>query len=254
MTVLAIRNLSKRYGDFTAVQDVSLTVGAGEIVALVGPNGAGKSTVLKTIPGLVRPTTGTVEVQGHSVEADPLAVRRLVGYVPQRVAFADAGPAEAVVAYYSRLKGVRDPSPRDVLSDAGLALAADRPARTFSSGMMQRLGLAIALQGAPALLVLDEPMVSLDPDGSEIVRGILRAHRARGGAALVATHILSDAEMLADRICLLANGRVLADDTVPALVRRFAPRLELELGRWQRGPGPLETVYREAFRAAGDGP
>lgn len=252
MSVLVIRDLSKRYGDVLAVQQVSLTVGAGEIVALVGPNGAGKSTVLKTIPGLVRPTAGTVEVRGHSVQSDPLAARRQVGYVPQRIAFADRGPVDELVMFCGRLKGLRDLSAVSVLASVGLEAAAARSAATLSGGMMQRLGLAIALLGAPPLLVLDEPMVSLDPDGSEAVREVLRTHRVRGGAAIVATHILGDAEMLADRICLLANGRVLADDTVPALVRRFAPRLEPDLKRWQRAPGPLETVYREAFRAAGD--
>lgn len=254
MSVLAIRGLSKRYGDVTAVHDLSLTVDAGEIVALVGPNGAGKSTVLKAIPGLIRATAGTVEVLGHSVEKEPLAVRGMVGYVPQRIAFFDAGPVENLVAFYARIKGVPDPSPRNVLSGVGLGSVADRPAVTFSGGMMQRLGLAIALLGAPPLLVLDEPMVSLDPDGSDIVRDVLRTHRLRGGAVLVATHILGDAELLADRICVLAKGRVLADDTVPALVRRFAPRLEPDLTHWQPAPGPLETVYREALRAAGAGP
>lgn len=251
MSILVIRGLTKRYGDVIAVRDASLAAGAGEIVALVGPNGAGKSTVLKTIPGLIRPTAGRVDVLGHAVGTDPLVVRRLVGYVPQRLAFTDARPAEHVVAHYAALRGAADRSARNLLSEVGLARAADRPARAFSGGMMQRLGLAIALLGAPPLLVLDEPMVSLDPDGSAIVRETLRAHRARGGAALIATHILSDAEMLSDRVCLLANGRILADDTVPALVQRFAPELEADLDTWRPGPGPLETVYREAFRAAG---
>src|SRR5262249_24677131 len=141
--------------------------------------------------------------------------------------------------------------PARVLASVGLAHVASRQADQLSGGMMQRLGLAIGLLGAPPLLVLDEPMVSLDPDGSDIVRRVLAQQRARGGAVLLATHLLGDAELLADRVCLIAQGRVVADDSVPTLVRRFAPALASRLEAWSPEPGVLETVYRAAMQSAG---
>lgn len=246
--MLVIRGLAKRYGAVAAVSDVSLDVGAGEIVALVGPNGAGKSTVLKAIAGLVRPSGGRIEVLGRPAREHPVATRRTVGFVPQRVVFADGAPAARVLQYYGRLNGA-DIDPLQALATVGLSHAAGRPARELSGGMMQRLALAVALLGSPPLLVLDEPMVSLDPDGSEIVRDLLGRHRERGGAALIATHLLSDAELLADRVVMLAHGRVLADGTVPALAQRFAPELRTRAARWSPEPSLLEIAYRRAVRA-----
>jgi ABC-type multidrug transport system ATPase subunit len=244
--VLSIDRVSKRFGRVTALASVSLDVAGGEIVALVGPNGAGKSTLLKTIIGFTKPTSGTVNVLGVSVTDDPLAARRAVGYVPQRVVFADGMRTGRVIAYYAALKGLTDDAAAEALAGVGLAYAESRPVRALSGGMMQRLALAIAMLGRPSLLVLDEPTVSLDPDGSDIVRLVLGRHRARGGAVLLATHLLADAELLADRICLLSNGCVLACDTLAALTARFAPAAPQHAPGWRPEPSALEAIYRAA--------
>ena len=216
--VVALDRLSKRYGAIAALSDVSLTLRAGESVALVGHNGAGKTTFMKQVLGLIRPSGGSVRVFGE----DPagrrgVAVRRRLGFLPESVAFHNAMTGAELLSFYARLKGCGRADNAALLERVGLAEAAQRRVGTYSKGMRQRLGLAQALLGDPKLLLLDEPTSGLDPDSRAQVYEIIDALRRRGATVLVSTHALAEIERHVDRVALLDQGRLVAAGPLSAL-------------------------------------
>ncbi len=213
-------SVTRHFGKVTAVQDVSLTLKAGEATALVGHNGAGKTTLIKLLLGLIRPSAGSVSVLG----ADPAGrngagARRALGFLPENVAFHGAMTGQELMAFYARLKGEPLSRNRELLALVGLADAADRRVSTYSKGMRQRLGLAQTLIGAPRLLLLDEPTSGLDPASRGEVYSMIDRFRADGATILVSTHALAEIGERVDRVAVMHGGGLLADGSLADLRR-----------------------------------
>ncbi|MCU0490395.1 MAG: heme ABC exporter ATP-binding protein CcmA [Chloroflexaceae bacterium] len=230
--MIEFAHIHKRYGAATAIADLSLMVKRGELLALVGPNGAGKTTLIRVLLGLVRPTAGTVCIDGHDVQRDGVAARLLLGYLPQRAVLYGNLTVHENLAFVAQLRGVSPVRIAEVLALVRLAPVAERPARTLSGGMLQRLGLAQALLASPPVLVLDEPTVSLDPQSTLEFKELLRALHAAGTTVLLSSHILGDVQEVADRVAILDHGRLVALDSVAALAQQCAlpERLRIQVG------------------------
>jgi len=215
VAVLSTRGLAKTYvlGFFRkkvrAVTDVSLEVRRGEIFGLLGPNGAGKTTTIKILMGLIRPSSGTAEVLGRPV--GKLESKRRLGYLPETPYFYEYLTGEELLVFFGELFGLgRRESRRRaqlLLERVGLTGAAKMALRRYSKGMLQRVGLAQALINEPELVVLDEPLTGLDPLGRKHLRDVILELRQEGKTVLLSSHILSDVEMLADRVAIVVNGR-----------------------------------------------
>jgi ABC-2 type transport system ATP-binding protein len=220
--------LRKRYGRQLAVDDVSFTVGRGEVVGLLGPNGAGKTSVIKMLLGLVRPDAGEVLLLGRAAR-DPQS-RVGVGYLPELFRYQPWLTAAEVLALHVRLAGVAAPAHdrRESLALVGLAERAGDRVGAFSKGMQQRLGLAVALVADPQLVVLDEPTSALDPLGRADVRDILLTLKDRGVAVLLNSHLIGEVERVCDRVVILDKGRVAASGTLAELLGRREVRLTLD--------------------------
>ncbi len=219
--------LRKRYGRRTAVDDVSFTVGRGEVVGLLGPNGAGKTSVIKMLLGLVRPDAGEVLLLGRPGR-DPRA-RTAVGYLPELFRYQPWLTAAEVLALHVRLSGAAVPAAeqRDVLALVGLAERAADRVGGFSKGMQQRLGLGVALVARPELVVLDEPTSALDPLGRVDVRDVVLSLRERGVAVLLNSHLIGEVERVCDRVVILDRGRVAAAGTLGELLGQRELRMRL---------------------------
>jgi ABC-2 type transport system ATP-binding protein len=274
---LAARGLTKRYGQTQALRGVDVEVGEGELVGLLGPNGAGKSTLVKIACGLVRPSSGTAEVCG--APAGSLAARRALGYLAELFRFPGWASADEVLALHQRLASSTggEPERTELLELVGLLDARGRRVDEMSKGMQQRLGIAQALVGSPRLLLLDEPTSALDPVGRRTVRTLLESLRDRGIAVLLNSHLLSEVELVCDRVVIISNGDVVAAGApadlaqpggveietargvriVAGATREDAPRLVAELvaaGEEIYGvrivTSTLEEVYLEAVGEA----
>ncbi len=224
--MITIRDLRKEYGRVVAVDSVSFSVEPGELVALIGHNGAGKSTTLKVLTGQLRPTAGTVSVAGIDVVADPSAAREKLGYVPEEPALYDYLTCREFLELVVELRDGGDLD--EALAMTGLGSDADRLIREYSQGMRRKTALAAAVVSKPPVLVLDEALNGLDPPSSARVKATLRALCQEGAAVLLSTHVLETVERLADRVVMLAHGRVVADERVAEIGEEGLERLFLE--------------------------
>ena len=211
----------RTFGRKVAVDDLSLTVNPGELFALLGPNGAGKTTAIKLMVGLLRPGAGAVEVCGLSVVEDPREATRLLGYVPDEPFLYDKLSGREFLQFVAEMRGL-DPQTVEARiareTDCfGLGDFLDGLTETYSHGMKQRLVFASAMLHDPAVLVIDEPMVGLDPRSVRIVKDLLLARAAAGATVFMSTHTLAVAEEIADRIGVMAGGRLHFLGTVPEL-------------------------------------
>ena len=229
-TALAVRGLEKRYGSVQALKGVDLDVGEGELFGLLGPNGAGKSTLVKIAVGLVRQTKGDAEVAG--ARAGSRAARGSLGYLAELFRFPGWYSANEVLELHQRLAGSRGGTAerRRLLELVALSEAADRRVDGMSKGMQQRLGIAQALVGEPRLLLLDEPTSALDPVGRRTVRLLLEELRDRGVSVLLNSHLLSEIELVCDRVAILLDGEVVAAGTPAELSRPRGVELETDEG------------------------
>ena len=227
---LEIHGLVKRYGAHTALHGVDLHVDEGELVGLLGPNGAGKSTLTKVACGLVRPTGGSAMVAGHP--AGSKEARRVQGYLAELFRFPGWATAEEVMVLHQRLAGSDGGAAErgDLLGLVGLDDARGRRVEAMSKGMQQRLGIAQALVGEPALLLLDEPTSALDPAGRRTVRDLLVEVRRRGVAVLLNTHLLSEVEQVCDRVVIIDHGAVVTAGRPDELVRPRGVEVETAAG------------------------
>ncbi len=237
--VLEVKGLRKTFhiGFFRkrvdAVQGTSFSVRRGEIFGLLGPNGAGKTTTIKSILRLIFPTEGEIRIFGRS--ADDREAAKRVGYMPENpYVYQYLKPIE-FLDLCGRLVGMpkdeRRTRSEEMIDKVGLRHAADRPIGKFSKGMMQRIGLAQALLHDPELLVLDEPMSGLDPIGRKEVRDLLLEQRARGKTLLFTSHILSDVELLCDRVVIMQQGKITSEGQVHDLLESAGRRVEIRLSR-----------------------
>lgn len=245
--MIEAERVSKRFGSFTAIEDVSFTVARGEIVGFLGPNGAGKTTTMRILAGVFPPTQGRVAIGGHDVGRDPLRARGLVGYFPERVSvYADMTVAR-YLRYVGEMKGRGGRAARqdaaEAMASCSLEPVAGRLIGTLSKGFRQRVGIAQALVGAPRVLILDEPTAGLDPEQVADMRVLIRTLGAER-TIILSTHILPEVEATCDRVIILHRGRVVALDTPENLTRRVrsAAQIVVEVA------GPREPILA-ALRA-----
>jgi ABC-2 type transport system ATP-binding protein len=216
MAAIEIQGLSKRFGDISAVENLSFSTREGAVTGFLGPNGAGKTTTLRMLLGLVTPTAGTATVDGrpYSELAEPI---RHVGAVLESTSFHPGRRARQHLGVLATAAGLPLSRVEEVLDEVGLAEAGDRRVKGFSLGMRQRLALASALLGSPNILVLDEPTNGLDPEGVHWLRHYLRDFADRGGSVLVSSHLLAEVEQTVDDIVIVVNGRVVTQSSLAEL-------------------------------------
>ncbi|ELZ60978.1 MULTISPECIES: ABC transporter ATP-binding protein [Halorubrum] len=209
--------LTKQFGDVTAVDGIDLTVERGEIFGFLGPNGAGKSTTINVLLDFVKPTTGTASMLGLDVSEDREALHGRIGVVPENYGLYDRLSGRRHVELAIELKEAAD-DPNELLDRVGLSTDdANRSAGEYSTGMSQRLALAMALVGSPELLILDEPTSGLDPNGARELRELIRDENERGATVFFSSHILEQVEAASDRVGIMNDGQVVATDTIDRL-------------------------------------
>jgi ABC-2 type transport system ATP-binding protein len=253
MAALAVRGLAKRYGAVEALGGVDLEVAEGELVGLLGPNGAGKSTLVKIVCGLVRPSAGSAEICG--MRAGSREARRSLGYLAELFRFPGWASGDEVLELHQRLAGSHGGAAErtELLELVGLADARDRRVEEMSKGMQQRLGIAQALVGSPPLLLLDEPTSALDPVGRRTVRGLLEELRGRGISVLLNSHLLSEIELVCDRVAILLHGKLVTEGSPAELAKPRGVEIETDEGvRLFEGAG-REDVPRLVEELVGAG-
>ena len=247
--MIAFRHFSKRFGRHAAVSDLTFQAGRGEVVALLGPNGSGKTTSLKAAAGLLRPSAGEVLIGDPPRHAGDAVARRACAYLPQRVSFPDQLSGREVVEFYCTIRGAGGARVDEALEHASLNGASARAVGTYSGGMTQRLGLAVALAADAPLMLLDEPTAALDPDGLCAFYALVQHARAQGRTIVFSSHQLGDVERLADRLAILVGGRLVATFTASELSRRLADRGVMKVAVDRAGPQTLAAVQRLAPHA-----
>jgi Cu-processing system ATP-binding protein len=215
--MIEVRGLAKRFGKITALDSVSFDVAAGETFVFLGPNGSGKTTTLKCLAGLTRPSAGQIRINGIDLRRQPVSARAAISYLPQRVAFPDQVTAREVLDFYRRLRSLPPARVDAALERCAFGAAADRLVSEFSGGMMQRLGIAVAILADAPILLLDEPTASLDPEGAAGFRGFLGALKDMRKTIVFSSHMLSDVDLLADRVAILVAGRMRVVESIAAL-------------------------------------
>ena len=228
---LEVRNLVKRF-DRPAVDGLDLAVRSGEFYALVGPNGAGKTTTLRMVAGLLAPDAGAITVAGIDARADPVAAKRVMAWVSDEPMIYDKLTPreylEFVAGLWSVAPALVAARSDELLDWLGLTAHGDERCEGFSKGMRQKVALAGALVHDPRLIILDEPLTGLDAGSARQVKNVLRARTAAGGTIIMTTHILDVAERLADRIGIIAKGRLIAEGTLDELRRRAGAHAETD--------------------------
>lgn len=239
--MINIQGLTKRFGSFTAVDDVSFEVREGETFALLGPNGSGKSTILKCIAGLIKPTSGEITIGGVDTRKKPQEARKTLSFLPQRVGFHDCLTAHEVLEFYCRLRKLPVSRIEDVVhgSEFNFNGFSEKRVSELSGGMKQKLGLAVACLADAPVLLLDEPTVSLDPAGAIAFRKFLKTLKEKGKTIVFTSHVLADVEMLADRVAVLVDGKL------TALVTREELRQQIADNRRS-----LEEIYLDYAKTA----
>ena len=241
---LEATGLVRRFGTFTAVDDVSLRIDPGETVGVLGPNGAGKTTTISMIAGLLTPDAGSVRIAGVDMFAEPLVAKRHLGLVPQELAIYPELSARDNLTFFGRLQGMRgaELSGRvaEVLQVVGLGDRAGGPSKNFSGGMKRRLNIAIGLLHRPTLLILDEPTVGVDPQSRNAILESVEALTREGMAVLYTTHYMEEAQRLCDRVAIMDGGRIQAEGTREELVETSGGVDTISLA----GRGDLEAAAR----------
>jgi len=231
--VIEATGLTKRYGQFTAVDDLDLSIRKGEIFGLLGPNGAGKTTTILMLLGLTEPTSGTVRVVGYDSVRDPLSVKSVVGYLPDNVGFYPNMTGRQNLRYTASLNRIPPKEAEQridtLLADVGLTEAADKRAGKYSRGMRQRLAIADALIKKPSILILDEPTIGIDPEGVRDMLALLsRLKTEEGMTILLSSHLLHQVQAVCDRVGIFVGGHLIAAGPVPELERQLADKDDSE--------------------------
>ncbi|RLF39975.1 MAG: ABC transporter ATP-binding protein [Thermoplasmata archaeon] len=229
--VIQVRGLSKTYNSVKAVQDVSFNVKKGEIFGFLGPNGAGKTTTIKSILGLIHIDGGYISINGYDITKYSKKAKKYIGYLPEKVAFYDNLTAYQNLCFYADIKNVSRDACKPLLQEFGLIEAMNKKVGTFSKGMKQRLGMARAILGNPAILILDEPSNGLDPRGVALVRRKILQMKEDGTTVFISSHILSEIQEICDRVAIINKGVIVAEDSVENLGAKLKlkPRMIIEL-------------------------
>lgn len=222
--ILEVNNLVKKYGEKAAVKGISFTVESGEIFSLLGPNGAGKTTTISMLSTLYTPTSGDATIGGHSVTREPMAVRRLIGVVPQDLALYEDLTARENLAFWGQMYNLTGKALNarieEVLIQVGLTDRAKDRVRTYSGGMKRRINIAAGLLHRPQLLFMDEPTVGIDPQSRRSILDTVKALNAEGMTVLYTTHYMEEAQELSDRVGIIDHGELIALGTQEELTRQ----------------------------------
>jgi len=220
-TVIRTRGLHKHFGRTIALDGLDLTVESGEIHGFLGPNGAGKTTTIRMIAGLLKPTSGRVSIDGHDLAAKPDAAKRALGFIPDRPYLYEKLTAQEFLRFHGGLYGLEgepvEERARELLALFELSGWAHELIESFSHGMKQRLVMCAAFLHRPRAVLVDEPMVGLDPRGARLIKDVFRVMSGKGVAILMSTHTLEVAEQMCDVISIIQGGRIIARGTVPEL-------------------------------------
>lgn len=234
--MLEVNNLQRSYGDFKAVDDVSFTVGSGEIIGLLGHNGAGKTTVMKMLTGYLEPDSGSVQINGHDIDKALKKAQFEIGYLPESLPVYPEMRVADYLDYAAELKGIRKKNRRSEIvkaieaTDLGVKIA--DPIATLSRGYKQRVGVAQAILGSPSLLILDEPTNGLDPTQTEQMRQLMR-QIAENSTVILSTHIMQEVEALCDRVLMMRSGKLVLDESINSIKNSNQLRLETSLSNDQ---------------------
>ena len=233
--MIQLEHLVKKFGDLTAVNDLSLSIGRGEFFAMLGPNAAGKTTTIKLLTGLMKPTSGSSRICGFDIQAEPLEARRRLAYVPDFPFLYDKLTAWEFFRFTGQLFQIDaarvEKNSRELVARFHLADFVDRPLEGLSHGTRQRIAIVSALLHDPEVFVIDEPMVGLDPQHARVVKDVLKERSLAGMTVLVSTHQLGIAEEMADRIGIINDGKLIAVGTSE------------ELRRQSGNAGALEEIF-----------
>lgn len=232
--MIKLINLTKLYGRLTAVNGINLEVAQGEVFGFLGPNGAGKTTTIKMMAGLLQPTSGSAMIGGYDVQQDPLKAKFITGFIPDRPFLYEKLTATEFMHFVGKLYDMNDPKTRvsELLGLFGLSEWADELVENFSHGMKQRLVMASSLLHKPQVLVVDEPMVGLDPRGARLVKDIFKDLASNGVTIFMSTHTLEIVEQMCTRVAIINKGDIIAEGSVE------------DLGRMARLPNShLETIF-----------
>ena len=239
--MIEVSNLTKRYGDFTAVDDLSFSVRPGEVMGLVGPNGAGKTTTLRCLTGIIPATLGTARLCGLDVVADPVGAKRTMAFIPDEPRLFDYLTVAQHLNFVARLYDIGDYEARAqaILTDLEMADKQQLLPAELSRGMKQKLAIACGLLHQPKVVIFDEPMTGLDPIGMRRMKGVMRRLAKEGAAIILSSHLLGLVEEVCTHLLILKNGVKMADGTVAEVRARFADDADTS----------LEDVF---FRATGE--
>jgi ABC-2 type transport system ATP-binding protein len=224
--VITIEQLTKRYGSFTAVDAINMHVPRGTLTGFLGPNGAGKTTTLRMIAGILRPTSGRILIGPHDLATDPLAAKARLGFIPDRPFVYDKLTGAEFLRFVAGLYGqdglIVERRIDELLEIFELSAWKNELVESYSHGMRQKLIISSALIHRPELIVVDEPMVGLDPRGARLLKDLFREFCGRGGTVLMSTHTLEIAEALCDRLAIIQAGRIVAEGTMADIRRQHA--------------------------------
>lgn len=247
--MIETKDLTKRYGDFTAVSNLSLRVEKGEIYGFLGPNGAGKTTTIMMLLGILKPTQGSVQLFGKSMESDYFNIKRRIGVLSENQYFYEDMTAKEYLKFFGDLYKVDGVERRieEVLGLVNLAHRKDELLKGYSKGMKQKLGLARALLHDPEVLILDEPVSSLDPYGIKEVRDILMEENRKGKTMFISSHILSEIERTCHRVGIMNRGQLLAEDSMSELKRRLMDEVHLYVELEEASDGVVSALKSLPF-------
>lgn len=239
--ILEVKNLVKKYGDTTAVKGISFDIQEGEIFSLLGPNGAGKTTTISVLSTLYAPTSGDVTISGHSITKDPMAVRNIIGVVPQELALYDDLNAHENLSFWGKMYGLSGKALRvrveEVLEQIGLAERARERVKTYSGGMKRRVNIGVGLLHKPRLLFMDEPTVGIDPQSRRAILDSVKELNQQGMTVLYTTHYMEEAHELSDRVGIIDHGELIALGTQTELTHQVGENdtLILHIDEGQNG-------------------
>jgi len=226
-TVIEVKNLTKKYKDVLAVDDISFTVKRGEIFGFLGPNGAGKTTTIRTLLGFLKPTAGQAFVMGESITADIVSIRKNVGYIPGELALYEHLTGDQFLTYFRTLRDT-DPSLLSDLLDI-FELPLDRKIKGYSKGMKQKMGIIQAFMDDPEIVIMDEPTSGLDPLLQQRFYEFLRKERSKGRTIFFSSHILSEVDKICDRVGIIRNGRLVALEDIETLKKKTGKKIRLKI-------------------------